>query len=398
MKRNFLLLLFLTFISGANAQWVQLNSGTTEDLSVVYCLSPETCFVGGWNGTMLKTIDGGVGWNLSNNGLPSGTFTTIFCITNNTCLTNEAYKTIDGGNTWLLKSTPMSGYSSIEFLNDSIGYATGPGGGQMVRTTDVGETWSWVSTLYSGILNDVFFTDVNTGYAVGGDCVSTWVVLKTSDGGNTWPQIYSDTGWCFKDVLFVNDSTGFVTGFNGTILKTIDSGNNWNSLNTGTAGQINAIDCINEDTCYAVGTDYTIIKTTDGGTTWTFDTTGIPNTGNIAFSDISCPSSQVCYTIAGSLIFKKDLSIGMNPSYISKLQVSIYPNPFSEKTTIYLTGKTNNKNLDFELYDFTGRKIKELQLNNSITKLERNGLVNGMYLYRLTNDGELLAAGKLMVN
>jgi photosystem II stability/assembly factor-like uncharacterized protein len=52
-------------------------------------------------------------------------------------------------------------------------------------------------------LNDVYFTDANTGYAVG----DSGTILKTTDGGN-WVAQNSGTKKCLHSVYFLDLMTG----------------------------------------------------------------------------------------------------------------------------------------------------------------------------------------------
>ncbi|MBK6539280.1 MAG: hypothetical protein IPG09_16510 [Ignavibacteria bacterium] len=75
-----------------------------------------------------------------------------------------------------------------------------------------------------------YFTDANTGYAVG----DSGKILKTTDGGSNWLQQISPTRNLLKSVYFVNENTGYVVGDTGVILKTINAGVNWTQLISGT--------------------------------------------------------------------------------------------------------------------------------------------------------------------
>ena len=57
--------------------------------------------------------------------------------------------------------------------------------GTILKTIDGGTTWTTLSSGTTNDLNSVYFTDANTGYAVG----DTGTILKTIDGGTTWTAI-----------------------------------------------------------------------------------------------------------------------------------------------------------------------------------------------------------------
>src|SRR5512135_1053686 len=78
-------------------------------------------------------------------------------------------------------------------------------------------------------LNSIYFTDVNTGYAVG----TGGVIIKTMDGGTNWTMQYSDDNVGFCSVHFPNTDTGYAVGSatgnssqGSVILNTVDGGIN----------------------------------------------------------------------------------------------------------------------------------------------------------------------------
>lgn len=78
-----------------------------------------------------------------------------------------------------------------------------------------------------------------------------------------------------------------------------------------------------------------------------------------------------------------------------------YPNPFNPITTIdyYIP---EEKNVSIELYDVTGRKLKELvnerkQPGVYTIKLKGGKLSSGVYFYRLTTSSGYTAVKKLII-
>jgi len=80
--------------------------------------------------------------------------------------------------------------------------------------------WEWQNPLPQGnTLSSVWFTDANTGYAVGGDYGIGGTILKTLDGGITWSTLSIGTTNQLHSVTFADANNGFAVGENGTILK-----------------------------------------------------------------------------------------------------------------------------------------------------------------------------------
>ena len=132
--------------------------------------------------------------------------------------------------------------------------------------------WEWTQQ-ESGTtshLNDVFFVNDITGWAVG----SNGTILKTSDGGLTWSAQTSGTDQDLEVVHFIDENTGWVTGGGVTaeaapMLKTTDGGENWEALFYNfNAFFIRDIFFVDENVGWAIKMD-SIFRSTDGGMTWT---------------------------------------------------------------------------------------------------------------------------------
>lgn len=189
--------------------------------------------------------------------------------------------------------------TDIEFLNVSTGYAVaGFGDGDILKTTDAGETWvSQVST-YTLPLYGIAFTSPETGYLAG-----SINIKKTTNGGTNWVDVYtSNQNEIFGDIFFTNINTGYAVGSYGRLLKTTNAGTSWNSSTIPNAGTfLNSIFFVNDNTGYAVGGESKSLKTTDAGATWEVMniTSGFLNLNNIYFNDINTG-----YASHGTGIFK----------------------------------------------------------------------------------------------
>ncbi len=112
--------------------------------------------------------------------------------------------------------------------------------------------WTWQNPLPDGnSMRSVYFTDSNTGYAVG----PGGSIRKTIDDGTTWSALYSGTTENLLSVYFTDSNTGYVSGTHGIILKTIDGGATWTTLMSGTTWPLYSITFVNANIGYAVGGD-----------------------------------------------------------------------------------------------------------------------------------------------
>jgi len=92
---------------------------------------------------------------------------------------------------------------------------------------------------------------------------------------------------------------------------------------------------------------------------------------------------------------------GINQVNISnQINLTVYPNPFSDYTTFIIKGNSSDKNISLNIYDITGREVQNLFLiDKKEIKLDRNQLESGMYFYKLiSGEKEIIASGKLIIN
>jgi photosystem II stability/assembly factor-like uncharacterized protein len=136
------------------------------------------------------------------------------------------------------------------------------------RTTAPGSTARGYRT------DDVFFLNATTGWAVN----SAGNVIKTTDGGDTWTELEHFEDVYLRSIGFADANTGWVGTLTPThrLLHTKDGGEGWQLVNlpAGAPPAICGISVVNASTVYASGTNYPdqptgIIKTTNGGATWT---------------------------------------------------------------------------------------------------------------------------------
>jgi len=134
--------------------------------------------------------------------------------------------------------------------------------------------WFQQNSGTTNTLNSVFFTDENTGYAVG----DNGTIIKTIDGGDIWLPKISGTNYTLASVYFPSADTGYIVGYDvalgHVILKTNDSGGNWITLTSGFENEValKSVYFTSNDVGYAVGNPINyvaMIKTIDGGNNWT---------------------------------------------------------------------------------------------------------------------------------
>jgi photosystem II stability/assembly factor-like uncharacterized protein len=219
-------------------------------------------------------------------------------------------RTTDGGDTW----TFVSGVSGQHIsLNGNTAIVVGnhsPGVASIWHTTDLGETWSLevVDRLPGNFLHDVDFAGVDTAWAVG----DRGAVLRTIDGGKEWTLSPIGTQADLDEICFADSRTGFVLGhmtnpFRNVLLRTRDGGFSWETLSSGlefgtkvlfwTANHGVAI----TPKQYYVGEKgrSEIYRTTDGGESWVLVKSLVTPLGGI--SEVA-PNAAVVVGLAGDML------------------------------------------------------------------------------------------------
>jgi photosystem II stability/assembly factor-like uncharacterized protein len=123
-------------------------------------------------------------------------------------------------------------------------------------------------------LNSVYFTDNNTGFAVGlnSEEPNKGIILKTIDAGKSWNEVQfnndKQSTTVLTSVFFTSSDIGYAAGWAGTIIKTENAGASWNALTSGNINDLHSIFFTDADTGYAVGFGRALIKTDNGGESW----------------------------------------------------------------------------------------------------------------------------------
>ncbi len=288
MKKHLVSAILLFVLASSYSQnWQQQYSGIEESLSSIYFIDNNTGFTCGGNGTILKTVNGGKDWITLNSGtsLPLGyirfaNVDTGFVVGGTWDGEGIVLRTIDGGDTWTTSGTCNNLITSVSILDSKKaiytgGYGCGTG---VSMTTDTGESWASVANPSSSIWNrEVFFVNDTTGYIVG----SYEKFIKTTDGGQTWSGTIDMSKPMFRGVYFTSIDTGFAIGQAG-VKKTIDGGNTWETVLPDIDGS--RVRFASAKTGYAIdGKD--LYKTIDSGETWYKDDTGNDTIYSVHFFD-----------------------------------------------------------------------------------------------------------------
>lgn len=242
-------LIFATLLVAAAASPLMAQQGWVatrvappgQDLNTVFFLDEKRGWVGGDNGFLSRTDDGGHSW------------------------VQQALETKDAVN-------------DIYFRDKEAGFLIA--GNAIFSTRDNGSRWTEVRRLlpseFDGAeveLYSVRFSSKKRGWVVGSvskrDRVVDSILLNTENGGDSWQRQRAPSRLELIHIDFANDKRGWIVGSEGTILNTIDSGQTWTKQESGTTATIYHVDFRNDKKGLAVGERGTLLRTGDGGISWT---------------------------------------------------------------------------------------------------------------------------------
>ena len=82
--------------------------------------------------------------------------------------------------------------------------------------------------------------------------------------------------------------------------------------------------------------------------------------------------------------------------FLENVEIQAFPNPFENETLIQLKGK-DFQNLTFELFDLTGKLIRTEYFEGNEIEVDRVNLNEGLYLFQIKAENQLIGTGKLVI-
>jgi photosystem II stability/assembly factor-like uncharacterized protein len=187
--------------------------------------------------------------------------------------------TVNGGQTWTQQSlATASAVSDVYFTGNDTGFLLA--GDEIFATTDAGRNWKsqrrFLASEFEGAEPDLYsvrFAGKKKGWVVGslsrkGNIVES-IVFFTDDAGVSWRRQPVPTHEELIHLDFIDDKRGWIVGASGTILHTENGGESWNAQTSGVQRKIFHVDFRNEKEGWAVGGRGTLLRTSNGGNTWT---------------------------------------------------------------------------------------------------------------------------------
>lgn len=411
MKKNILLLLIFVFFAfgfGGNCYYVSTETGNPLFALLKGFLydptngSNEQGFIdlyyiaAGAEGKVYTTVDPATGnWSPVNSGTTNDIYFLKNSIRSDTTVSfgvgesGTIIRSLNMGATWsVLNSGISQNLYGIDFIGTNLDYMVAVGeSGTIIRSTNLGETWNPVSSGVTKNLNTVYSFSSFITYAAGDD----GTLLRSSNSGLNWinvslPDTVTDLNrigqmgsWFFGNIYGI-------VGDGGKLYRTLDNFS-WNSVSTGTDEDLFDLQFRNASSGYVCGTNGTVRYTIDGGNEWFTDPFIQSITNNTITSSIMINDTTAAAT-AGNNIFVTYANEGLLPvelisftSAVNRNDVTLEWITQSEINNSGFSIERKNENMLWNEIGFVnGSGTVSEPRNYSFT--DRN-LQSGNYSYRL---------------
>jgi photosystem II stability/assembly factor-like uncharacterized protein len=426
MKRRILLslvlvLFFMVYSNDVYAQWYQISQLKYTNIYCMLTANDSSVFVGGDNGTLLRSVDAGSTWtNIMGNGFWVDTVLSLGkglgYIFAGAYGAGGIFRSSDGGETW---DTADIGLPSAVEMNafafyDSVLFAATDHG--VYSSADSGNSWQPDT---SGLNIGIVYPGENHG-AIGIQVVGKSLyaimyrggtVYKASLDSISWHKItndYYNSGFAIAAM----DTNVFIATQTGIYLYGGDT--SWLPKNNGlpvndSTPMFSCMFTMQDTLLFAyiltANSGETIYQTSDLGEHWKrID-------DSVLTSSVTSIVSDKNYLFAGTEMggWRKKISGNVtairndNLEHPEKFELSQnYPNPFNPTTIIKysIPVAQNISTVQLKVYDILGRVVaalvnKEQMPGNYEVQFNASNLPSGVYFYRLTFKG--LTQSKKMI-
>jgi photosystem II stability/assembly factor-like uncharacterized protein len=251
--------------------------------------------------------------------------------------------------TTVLQTNFVNKLEAVFFLNGKDGFVADYTGG-IYKTTDSAKTWVSLNSTVNLPVYDLYFTDAQKGYAVGGwsFCNGTGCtppggfILRTLDGGQSWTRVHTPSEKIeIRSIHFVTPSLGFCAGGN-MILKTTDGGQTWSEYKVNNPGGfITEIRFVNAQEGYAASLFSQVLKTADGGQTWVATPLGYNN----GYYALATPNGTLYLSGQGKML--KSINKGSSWMELANSPSDIFDLHFVDDKRGFAFGRGNWSGGDF---------------------------------------------------
>jgi photosystem II stability/assembly factor-like uncharacterized protein len=424
----FLFVIVFLIRSSAEAQnfWRELPRPTSKlffQLSFLDSLRGWAC---GFDGTMMKTTNGGNSWQGQNAGVSTHihdvyalndrfgwALTFEHFVDTLTWFGTRILKTTNGGTTWTNQQYPESGefFNAITFQDSLRGWMAGEFG-HLVRTTNGGATWIPVqvdSSIYArwGLVNIRFLTP-SYGFVMGGRIDILGVVWRTTNGGLRWtPYEGPPPAEPVHDVHMV-DSLHLVgvagdVDYGASMIRTRNGGELWDYTYLNIFGEPRSLSFRTPSEAWVpLGFAGSLMYTRDTAHTWT----AIDTPHRLPIYDLAFTDSLTGFAVGDSgivLKYFKSADAVAEPLFEVPRTFSLqqnYPNPFNPTTTISYDVPWESS-ITIKVFNLLGEEVQTLvqqrkEPGRHFVNFNSDNLPSGLYVYRL-QAGHFIQSKKMLL-
>lgn len=228
----------------------------------------------------------------------------------------------------------------------------------------------------SSVIPDLYYDrnlDPDNNQSINGNFTTENTIVSQITMGGTNTSVNSTQAMPWSSYFgFLAVDPNWVAGYGG--FSNRDAQNMWNGTTTYTqaVGSVNVAD-------EAIYLAYKISNLMPGNTeVFKFATLFDAGAETDAIIALSLPTSV------------DDIDTAQEP-------VSVYPNPFNNNSTIAIDKSIQLKNTYLQVYDVLGKLLVTQAIQTHEFKFEKNDLSEAIYIYKIINNAEEIASGKLII-
>ncbi|MEO8513191.1 MAG: YCF48-related protein [Ignavibacteria bacterium] len=405
-KCNAILLSCCLFFSSysiifSQSGWIQQSVNTTTSLNNIQFINNNTGWIVGDSGIICSTTNGGTNWLKDTYYSGDEILRSVYFKNQSTGIIggcnggNTAgfmLRTTNGGLGWNQMNFSGVPYDIFSFGGDTIWSSRH--NGSVMKSTNMGINWTTTSIRSNLELYTVYFVNNLTGWTGGAVYGEYTYLYKTTNGGASWVLQFIHLTDHIYSIYFINNLTGFASTLRGSVYETTNGGNDWITKLAGSNEILFEVRFPDANTGYTAGVNKRILKTTDQGTSWIPQVLPPNISSSVYFTSINFRDVNTGWLIGNNGTILKTtnggiLGIENNGSTIpNSFRLSQnYPNPFNPTTTIEFDLPISS-NVELIIFDITGREVErlvnqELRAGSYKYTFAGSKLSSGVYYYKM---------------
>jgi photosystem II stability/assembly factor-like uncharacterized protein len=299
----------LSLSTDGGQSWGSLVSGGSGATHALDAMDAKHAWAANSHGEILYTTNGGAFWNRvpvsGFDGYGSVNDVDFADLSRGWAVGEHKYfgghvgqivRSSDGGKTWSLQASYPGAYmDAVVAVDTQTAYAFGSGN-LAWKTTNGGQSWLAIAPP-TGATEAAHFLDAQTGWTVGG------LIRKTTDGGQSWVLQHTPQEYLYG-VSFADSLNGWAVGWYGMLLRTVDGGQTWTQQSPGTSKALFDVHAVDAQTAWIAGGGAFVARTTNGGQTWVQES--LPKSSGVGIEGVAFIDADYGW-VGGDGIWRRDV-------------------------------------------------------------------------------------------